>query len=855
MAHKRPWERNLEIDPPWVMNSQETTIQDFERMHSNGHATGVDLDYIRSQIDDLLKSSSARNSLTSAEIPSNHGDSVAEFYAAQNNGSVWGILEDHLDDVIDRFEVPIQAVSRALSYVGNATGMVSNTLEDSLAYAINKLEVPAHIMKEYVSAAGSAIAEAYSAVPAPARAGALTSLFAFLIACSPGSGNTTLVPTPSPENTKPVAEATVRPAEKPAATEEPREEPTVESKPTYEPPEPEPTAKPAIFSVSELPDYQNGIVTAKVTNIGEESGNLFAKLYDPATYNPKDHSTFLGIEELTLADGGAHEFKFDVSQLSRGKNYDNLKVEFFNPTTKRIQTFDVEKFYIPALASLQIDKNFDPENVYNDKDKKFTIPIRNFNGNEDLSAKDVTVELYSQSKLIGSCNVDQISPNSLPIEAIIEGILPSGTHEVAARFIYDDGSGQTRTYTSDPFTVNVPFPPTATPSPTATATPTSGPTAEPEPDPTSQPIPEPTPEPNNSYDFAKSLGLEADYLRELHFDGNAKEFISYLSSLPTFMRDIAERSGLVKKLDDKQTVAGLVDDGQINSDEVGYFKRVMESYQKEVEAMKPWLKQIPEQESLEALALNLSNFRRVGNDEMFYSLDNDALPSLLPKDLFVVDGIERKYAAEVIDPDGWGRTVKPYASAMVKNVNNFDSIHAKAWEVADDPSYKPRGQSVEDILHQGYFEAEAVGSTDNGVNAFEDIKLLVESGSDGAKAVLRLYATNLGNDTKNRDRGNWSGTEQARVELTGIDTWSLGIYAPEVMIVGHDVPAIPITDDDIRLLKGRSLDPLLIVDIDDKHYLPLQWTRNNILREDVNVITVYIGTGANDVKISNLKPY
>jgi hypothetical protein len=244
MAHKRPWERNLEIDPPWVMNSQETTIQDFERMHSNGHATGVDLDYIRSQIDDLLKSSSARNSLTSAEIPSNHGDSVAEFYAAQNNGSVWGILEDHLDDVIDRFEVPIQAVSRALSYVGNATGMVSNTLEDSLAYAINKLEVPAHIMKEYVSAAGSAIAEAYSAVPAPARAGALTSLFAFLIACGGGNATPTVIPTIPPENTKPVAEATVRPAEKPAATEEPREEPAVESKPTYEPPEPEPTVKP-----------------------------------------------------------------------------------------------------------------------------------------------------------------------------------------------------------------------------------------------------------------------------------------------------------------------------------------------------------------------------------------------------------------------------------------------------------------------------------------------------------------------------------------------------------------------------------------------------------------------------------
>ena len=264
--------------------------------------------------------------------------------------------------------------------------------------------------------------------------------------------------------------------------------------------------------------------------------------------------------------------------------------------------------------------------------------------------------------------------------------------------------------------------------------------------------------------------------------------------------------------------------------------------------MQPWLEQLSEQESLDALALNLSNFRRVGNDEMFYNLDGNELPSLLPKDLFVADGMERKYAAEVIDPDGWGRTVKPYASTMVKNVNNFDSIHATAWEVANDPDYRPNGWSIEeDILGPGYFEKEAVGSTDGGQNAFEDISLLLEGGSDAAKATLRLYARDMTRE------GNKSSAGQARVELTGIDTWSIGTYAPEVVIAGHDVPAIPVTDDDIRLLKTRTPDSLLTVDIDGQCYLPLQWTRTSILNSDVGAITVYTGTGAEHMKISGLK--
>jgi hypothetical protein len=306
------------------------------------------------------------------------------------------------------------------------------------------------------------------------------------------------------------------------------------------------------------------------------------------------------------------------------------------------------------------------------------------------------------------------------------------------------------------------------------------------------------------------------------------------------MRTIAVDSGLTEK---------LIADKQITGNETEYFERLIGSYQREIETMQPWLNQLSEQESLEALALNLSNFLEVSKDEMFYTLDSDKLPSLLPQALFVADGVIRKYAAEIINPDGWNRTVKPYASAMVDNVNNFWDIHDKAWEVANSPDAKYSGFSIEELLSPAYFKLEAVGSTDNGINTYEDITLLLNSGSPEAQGALRLYARNLTRD------GRQGSAEQVRVELTGIDAWSLGIYSYEVVITGHDVPAIRITDDDIALLKTRSSDPLLILDIDGKHYLPFQWTRTSILKDNVEVILVYSGTSGNHIPISDLKPY
>ena len=65
------------------------------------------------------------------------------------------------------------------------------------------------------------------------------------------------------------------------------------------------------------------------------------------------------------------------------------------------------------------------------------------------------------------------------------------------------------------------------------------------------------------------------------------------------MRAISERSGLVDK---------LIADKQVNADEQAYFEKIIDSYQKDIDMMKPWLNQLPDEQINAALALNLSNF-------------------------------------------------------------------------------------------------------------------------------------------------------------------------------------------------------------------------------------------------------
>ena len=63
----------------------------------------------------------------------------------------------------------------------------------------------------------------------------------------------------------------------------------------------------------------------------------------------------------------------------------------------------------------------------------------------------------------------------------------------------------------------------------------------------------------NSYDFGKSLGLDADYLKNVRFDDTTKEFVRYLSSVPMQMRSITENSGFVRQ---------VLADRQITSEEL-----------------------------------------------------------------------------------------------------------------------------------------------------------------------------------------------------------------------------------------------------------------------------------------------
>ncbi len=384
---------------------------------------------------------------------------------------------------------------------------------------------------------------------------------------------------------------------------------------------------------------------------------------------------------------------------------------------------------------------------------------------------------------------------------------------------------------------DVPIEPTHITSPTATPTQSIDdivtPTATP------QPTPSATPIPNNPYDFGKSLGLEAAYLEDITFDANSRGLISYLASLPVQMRSIAERSGLLED---------ILTDKKVDAKESVFFNRVIGSYQNEIKTMQPWLAQLPENEVTSALALNLRNFREAGY------LTNERVLSLLSPAIFFADGVERMYAAEINDPVGWRSSPrKVYASTMVENITNFLEIQKKAWEVANNPNGKygpsPIERSIEEILHAGYFQQEAVGSTDKGQNAYLDMKLLWEQGSPEAKAALRIYARNMTRE------GRQGSAPQVRVELTEIDLWSIGIHSYEVVLAGHDVPTIPLTLEDIALLKGRSPTPLLILEIDGSYHLPLQWTRKSIVQKEWEVMSVQVGTSGYHVKVSELKNY
>ena len=354
-----------------------------------------------------------------------------------------------------------------------------------------------------------------------------------------------------------------------------------------------------------------------------------------------------------------------------------------------------------------------------------------------------------------------------------------------------------------------------------------------------------TPAITNSYDLAKSLGLEASYLKDVAFDANSRGLVTYLASLPAQMRSIAERSGLLEQ---------ILADKQIDAKEAVFFKGLMSSYQKEIQTLQPWLSQLSEREVTDALALNLRNFREADKKgELFYSLKGEKVPVLLSPGIFFADGKERKYEDEILDPEAFKTgAINAYAAAAIKNITNFSEIQKKAWEVANDATIKHGPSTSTDLIHQGYFQGEAVGSTDKGQNAYLDMKALWEEGSPEAKTALRIYARNLGGGRK-------GSAPQVRVPLTMIDAWSLGIDSIGVVLEGHDVPTIPISDKDIVLLNTRSPDPLLVVDVNGVHHLPLQWTRKTAVREDITTLTqiyVYVnGPGGIEYKLADLKPY
>lgn len=172
---------------------------------------------------------------------------------------------------------------------------------------------------------------------------------------------------------------------------------------------------------------------------------------------------------------------------------------------------------------------------------------------------------------------------------------------VAATMYACDGKATPTPVPTEPTrpAATVTFTPTAeaTKEPYNTPTPKAKPTevpATPTPRATETPIATSTPAINSSYDFAKSLGLEAIYLKDIVFDSNSRGLVSYLASLPVQMRTIAEGSGLLEQ---------ILTDKKVDAKESLFFNKVIDSYKKEIETMKPWLNQLPENEVTAAIRL------------------------------------------------------------------------------------------------------------------------------------------------------------------------------------------------------------------------------------------------------------
>ncbi len=186
--HLRPWERT-----PWDARARERagSLEELAAIphpsndhHSNNSETQVDWDATLREIDGLMLYTHTVGSLKplspeERNMWKNHWESIAEFYAAQNTAGS-KTLESHIYSVFNKLGAPVKYVANALGYAGRKIG--------------------------------NAVSEAYSAIPAPARVGALTPLAVFLAAC--GFFGSQATPTSIPANTptsSPTAAATATP--------------------------------------------------------------------------------------------------------------------------------------------------------------------------------------------------------------------------------------------------------------------------------------------------------------------------------------------------------------------------------------------------------------------------------------------------------------------------------------------------------------------------------------------------------------------------------------------------------------------------------------------------------------------
>ena len=236
-----------------------------------------------------------------------------------------------------------------------------------------------------------------------------------------------------------------------------------------------------------------------------------------------------------------------------------------------------------------------------------------------------------------------------------------------------------------------------------------------------------------------------------------------------------------------------------------------------------------------AINLNWSNFMEAeGKGELINSLDSGEI-NFFPIAIFLLDMEQRKDAG-AINPR-YNENIPENRPNLVevadKNIQYFQQRHNETWYIAthlDKPLKVGPRTFDNESLHENMYGSLLSSTWPNShEQARKDIKELLEKGSDTARTWIKVYANAMFRN---------DGQDEDAVEGGIADLWTIGMpayrvwakYPPDITTASHGELAGQLTQHDIDLLMGVSIDKLLI-EPETQSITPL-WTRESKVRDD-----------------------